>query len=170
MKPELFRQSGTQYKLSKVLQLQQKKLLCKQLHQAFKKLVLVLPTSAPVTKVNNEDVIILDWVSYICYLIWFKKSKVQVQALLDFGSEVNAITLEYILKLGLKICPINIKAQNIDGFILKTFGIVLASFQVENKLEKSRFFHETYLLADLSIKMVLEMSFLTLSNANIQFA
>ena len=45
----------------------------------------------------------------------------------------------------------------------------MASFQVEDKLEKARFFHETFLLADISIEVVLEMPFFTLSNADIQF-
>ena len=47
------------------------------------------------------------------------------------------------------------------------FGMVLASFQMEDKLGRARFFQETFLLADLSVKVVLKMSFLTLSNANI---
>ena len=103
-------------------------------------------------------------------MIWFKKSKVQVQALFDFGSEINAITLEYILKLGLKVCPTNIGAQKIDGSTLKTFEMVLASFQVENTFGSARFFQKTFLLADLNIKVVLGMPFLTFSNVDIKFA
>ena len=45
----------------------------------------------------------------------------------------------------------------------------LASFQVEDKLGRTRFFQETFLLADISTEVVLGMPFLTLSNANIQF-
>ena len=66
--------------------------------------------------------------------------------------------------------PTNVRAQKIDGSILETFGMVLASFQMEDKLKRAQFFQETFLLADLSIKMVLWMSFLTFSNANVQFA
>ena len=47
--------------------------------------------------------------------------------------------------------------------------MVLADFQVEDKLERTRFFQETFLLANISIEVVLSMSFLTLSNANVQF-
>ena len=43
-------------------------------------------------------------------------------------SKVNVMTLAYISKLGLKIWPINIKAQKIDGLLLRTFGIVIACF------------------------------------------
>ena len=48
--------------------------------------------------------------------------------------------------------------------------MVLASFQVEDILGRARFFQETFLLADLSVEVVLGMPFLTLSNADIKFA
>ena len=121
-----------------------------------------------VTEASQEDVV-LDWVSCICYLIWFKKSKVQVQALLNSGSKVNAMTLGYALKLGLKVRPTDVGAQKINGSTLETFGMVLASFQIEDKLGKPRFFQETFLLADFSVEVVLGMPFLTFNNANIQF-
>ena len=40
---------------------------------------------------------------------------------------------------------------------------------MEDKVGKARFFQETFLLADISVEMVLGMPFLTLSNADIQF-
>ena len=80
---------------------------------------------------------------------------------------VNAMTLGYASKLGLKVRPTDVRAQKIDGSTLKTFEMVLASFQVEDKLGRPWFFQETFLLADLSVEVVLGMSFLTLSNANI---
>ena len=64
----------------------------------------------------------------------------------------------------------NVGAQKIDGSTLETFEIVLASFYVEDKLERARFFQETFLLADFSIEVVLGMPFLTFSNADIKFA
>ena len=112
----------------------------------------------------------LDWVLYIHYPIWFKKSGVQVQALIDSSSKINAMTPGYASKLGLKVCPTDVVAQKIDGSTLEMFGMVLASFQVEDKLGRARFFQETFILADLSVEMVLGMPFLTLSNADIQFA
>ena len=48
--------------------------------------------------------------------------------------------------------------------------MVLASFQVEDKFGRARFFQESFLLADISAEMVLGMPFLTLNNAEIQFA
>ena len=38
------------------------------------------------------------------------------------------MTLGYVLKLRLKVCPTNIEVQKIDDFTLKTFEMVLASF------------------------------------------
>lgn len=61
------------------------------------------------------------------------------------------MTLVYASKLGIKIRHINIKAWKIDSSTFETFGMVLTSFQGENKLRKARFFSETFLLADLSI-------------------
>ena len=80
------------------------------------------------------------------------------------------MTLEYASKLDLKVRFINIGVQKIDGSTLETFKIVLVSFQVKDILGKARFFQKTFLLADLSIKVVLEIPFLILSNANIKFA
>lgn len=47
--------------------------------------------------------------------------------------------------------------------------MVLANFQIENKLRRARFFQETFLLANTSVEVILEMPFLALSNADIQF-
>ena len=45
--------------------------------------------------------------------------------------------LGYILKLGLKVCPTNVKVQKINNSTFKKFEIVIASFQVKNKLKKA---------------------------------
>ena len=52
---------------------------------------------------------------------------------MTLGSKINAITSVYALKLGLEVYRINVGAQKIDGSILETFEMVLASFQVEDK-------------------------------------
>ena len=80
------------------------------------------------------------------------------------------MTPGYAAKLGLKVRLTHLQAQKIDGSTLEMFGMVLASFQVEDTLRKAQFFVETFLLADFSVKVVLEMPFLTLSNADIKFA
>ena len=48
--------------------------------------------------------------------------------------------------------------------------MVIAGFQVEDKLGRVRFFQESFLLAETSMEVVLGMPFLTLSNSDIQFA
>ena len=48
--------------------------------------------------------------------------------------------------------------------------MVIAGFQVVNKLDCSRFFQKTFLPGNISIKVVLGMCFLILSNADVQFA
>lgn len=52
---------------------------------------------------------------------------------------------------------------------LETFSMVIASFLVDAKNKKLRFFEETFLLANISIEVTLEMFFFTLSNIEINF-
>lgn len=44
------------------------------------------------------------------------------------------------------------------------FGMVIASFLVDDKNRKSHFFEKTFLLADINMNIVFGISFLTLSN------
>lgn len=98
-------------------------------------------TFALVTDVNKEENIALARILYIYYLFYFYKDKKnKIQALINSNSKVNAIILAYALKLGLKICRTNVKAQKITGFIFKIFEIVLARFQVEDRLGRVWFF------------------------------
>ena len=77
------------------------------------------------------------------------------------------MTLAYIAKLGLKICSTNIGAQKIDGSLFKTFRMIIAGFQVEDKLDRTWFFQELFLMADINMEVVQKMPFLIFSNANI---
>ena len=79
------------------------------------------------------------------------------------------MTPAYASKLGLRVRHTDVGAQKIDGSTLQTFGMVLANFRMEDKLGRTRFFQETFLLADISAEVVLGMPFLTLSNANVKF-
>ena len=129
----------------------------------------ILATSTPVIEASEEEEVALARVPCIHYPLRFQKDTNKVQALIDTGSKVNTMAPAYASKLGLRVCRTNVGAQKIDGSALETFGIVLASFQMEDKLGRARFFQETFLLADISVEMVLGMPFFTLSNANIQF-
>ena len=97
---------------------------------------------------------VLDLVRCIYYLIWFKKSKVQVQTPLNSGNKINAMILGYVLKLGLKVCFINVEAQKIYNSTFEIFKMVLASFQVENTLGRAWFFQKMFLLTDFRIEVV----------------
>ena len=48
--------------------------------------------------------------------------------------------------------------------------MIIATFQVIDKLGKAWFFQETFLLANISIKVILEMLFLIFNNIDVQFA
>lgn len=112
----------------------------------------------------------LKYIIYIYHQLCFKKDQAKVHPLSDSGSEVNAMTLVYIIKLSLKVCCTDIRTQKIDSFILKMFKMVLASFQVKNKLEKAQFFQKTFFILNTRMAEILNMIFLIVSNANVLFA
>ena len=79
------------------------------------------------------------------------------------------MTPAFAAKLGLSTQSTNLRAQKIDGSALKTYGMTIAGFSIQDNLGRARFFDETFLLADTSMEVVLGMPFLALSNADIQF-
>ena len=93
-----------------------------------------------------------------------------MQALIDSESEVNAIHPSFVKQLGLPIRPTDVGAQKIDGTTLDTHGMVVVAFSVEDKANRVRFFEETFLVANVSPKVVLGMPFLTLSGADVDFS
>ena len=105
------------------------------------------------------------------YPVQFKGlSKARGQALIDSGSEVNAIHPTFAKQLGLPIRPTDVGAQKIDGTMLDTYGMVVAAFSVEDKANRVRFFEETFLVANVSPEIVLGIPFLTLSGADVDFS
>lgn len=111
----------------------------------------------------------LKCVSCIYYLLRFKKNQAEIPTLIDSGNEINVMTPAYVAKLGLKVRSTNMQAQKIDGSTLKTFGMVLVSFQVKEKLGRPRFFQEIFLVAKTSMTIIFDISFLIFSNADILF-
>ena len=93
-----------------------------------------------------------------------------MQALIDSGSEVNAIHPSFVKQLGLSIRPTDVGAQKIDGTTLDTHGMVVAAFSVEDKANRVRFFEKTFLVANVSPEVVLGMPFLILSDADVDFS
>ena len=63
----------------------------------------------------------------------------------------------------------NGNTQKIDGSLLKTYSMIIAAFQVLDKLGHSWFFQKTFLLTNIGMAVVLGMLFLTFSNADVQF-
>ena len=76
----------------------------------------------------------------------------------------------YTAHLGLKVRVSNVGMQKIDGSLLATYGMAIAAFQVVNKLSRFLFFQKTFLLADISMEVVLGISFLIVCNVDVQFA
>ena len=93
----------------------------------------------------------------------------QVQVLIDSGSEVNAIYPTFAKQLSFSIRPINVKVQKIDGTTLDTYGMIVVAFSVVNKANRVRFFEEIFLMANVNLKVVLGMPFLTLSGTDVDF-
>ena len=87
--------------------------------------------------------------------------------MIDSGSEVNAIYPAFTKQPSLLIRPTDVGAQKIDGTTLDTYGMVVAAFSVEDKTNWVRFFEKTFLVANVSPEVVLEIPFLTLSGADI---
>ena len=137
--------------------------LCKQVLRKAKKLLVVLTTSTLVTEKKKEE---LERVPCIWYPVTFKN---QTEALLDSKSEVNAISQAFAYQLGLTFWKTNVGVQKIDGITLETYGMVVFIFFVSDKDGKERFFEESFLLANVKLEIVLEMPFLTMSNADVDF-
>ena len=77
------------------------------------------------------------------------------------------MTPAYAVHLSLKVRVTNIGTQKIDGSSLATYSMVIAAFQVVDKLCCFWFFQETFSLANISIKVVLGLPFFTFSNADV---
>ena len=106
----------------------------------------------------------------IRYPITFRKKFVSMSALFDSSSEVNAIHPALARKLGLPVRPTDVAAQKIDGTMLDTLEMVVTAFLVTDKANRVRFFEETFLVANVSLEIVLGMPFLTLSSADVDFS
>lgn len=121
--------------------------------------------------VNKEATIktltALYWLPCICNSVKFQENKICI--FIDSNSEVNTITLAFVVKLGLTILKTSIGVQKIDGLVLETYSMALAYFLLQNSLERVRFFEKTFLLVDINIEMILRIPFVSFDNADIKF-
>ena len=104
---------------------------------------------------------------YICYSINFMHKSVLV--LFESNSEVNAVHLTFTKEPDLSIRLTDIGAQNIDSITLNTYRMVVTFFSVMDKANWVRLFEEIFLVTNVYLEVVLGISFLTLSSANIDF-
>lgn len=76
------------------------------------------------------------------------------------------MTPAYTAKLGFTIKKTSVTAQKIDGLPLEIYGMVSARFSIQDNLGKVCFCEKKFLRTNTSIKVVLGMLFLALSNAD----
>ena len=79
------------------------------------------------------------------------------------------MNLHFAWKLGLKIWKTNVGVQKMDDSTLEIFGMVIIDFQIEDKIDRPRFFQEIYLRDNIKFEVISEMLFLKLSNVDISF-
>ena len=145
-----------------------------------KKLVSILTISTSVTKDSKEVILAsakdLKQIMCIQYSIIYPSYKTQdgsvldsILALFDSGSKLNVMHLAFAEKLGLVVKFINVGTQKIDSTTFEIYGMVVAVFSVTDQANKIRFFKETFLMANISSDVLLEIFFFILSSANIDF-
>ena len=87
--------------------------------------------------------------------------------LLNLKIEVNAIYPTFAKELGFSIKPSDIRVQKINGTTLNIYEIVVTAFLGTNKANQVKFFEEIFLITNVSLKIILRMLFLTLSNEDV---
>lgn len=80
------------------------------------------------------------------------------------------MTLKYVIKISFLIQKTDFDVQKIDGLARVIYIMAIAGFSLQHTLKKIQFFEETFLLIDISIEVMLRISLLTFSDANIRFA
>lgn len=78
----------------------------------------------------------LERVPCIQYPVQFRKDQDDTKALIDSGSEINALHPAYAAKRGLSVRKTDVEAQKINGSHPETFGMVIAGFSLQDKLGK----------------------------------
>lgn len=62
-----------------------------------------------------------------------------------------------------------IKTQKIDGIILDTYKMLITAFLITDKANLEKFFKKTFLIANISSKVVFGILFFILSHINVDF-
>ena len=106
----------------------------------------------------------LETVKCITWKIKLNKGNEEVSALLDSGSEANLISRAYAAQLPLKIMDTSWGLAAINKQQIRTQGMVIAGFEISDSADRTRWFEETILIADIPQPVVLGMPFLKLGN------
>lgn len=80
------------------------------------------------------------------------------------------MTSAFVAKLSLNTQKNSVTALKIDNSSIETYRMALARFLIEDSLGSIWFFEETFLLVNISMKMVLGMFFPSLNNVAVKFA
>lgn len=115
--------------------------------QKVQKLVTVLATSASMFETMGKQELRLEQIRGIYNLMTFKD---QTKALLNSKIEVKAMSPIFSCQLGFKVRQNNVKAQKIDGTILKAYGIIVSTLSVSDKDGRERFLKRAFFWLMLS--------------------
>lgn len=135
--------------------------------------MLVSTTFALIVEINKkadlkfQERLELQHIIYIHYLIQFNGFPVKM--LMSSSSEVNAIYLSFMKRLSLRICKTDVRTEKINSSLPETYNMIITLYHMNDRDKKSCFIKKTFLLAGISMVVLFEMLFLTLSNIEIIF-
>ena len=111
----------------------------------------------------------LETVKCITWNMKLNKGNEEVLALLDSGSEANLISRGYASQLPLKIMDTSWGLATINKQQISTQGMVIAGFEITDSLNHTRYFEETFLIADIPQPVILGMPFLKLGDSDVSW-
>lgn len=76
----------------------------------------------------------------------------------------------YVKKLRFQIWKTDVEVQKIDSSSLVAYSMVIAGLKISDKLGKTCFFQEIFIMTDSNIDVILRMFYSTLSNTNVLLA
>lgn len=79
------------------------------------------------------------------------------------------MTPSFAAKLDFKLRLMNVGAQKIDASLLIIYDMVVSRFSLWDIQGKVRFFEKTFFVAHICIEVVQAITFLALSNEEVQF-
>lgn len=101
-----------------------------------------------------------------------KNDPIHTDGLLDFGSKTNLVSQKLVKQLNLPtptMTSISQKLLTVDGRRMQTYGVHQLTFEITDRLGRTRFFKDTFLACDCNNPIILGMSWLTLANPNVDW-